>query len=68
VVFAVDDMDATRDAFAVVGVDAYYSLDYDQATIDDRLEGRFSTYKEHFLPAAAPLSEVTLIGEFEPRP
>lgn len=66
VVFAVKNLDATRDAFADVGVSTFYSLDYDQTIIDERLEGRFSTYKEHFLQSTPPLSGVTLIGEFSP--
>ena len=40
------------------------TLDYDQATIDQWLQGRFTKYKEYFLGADGPLSPGLLIGEF----
>ena len=63
-VFAVEDVDATRDAAEELGVRVVGSLDYDQATIDRWLQGRFEKYKEYFLAADGPLSPGMLIGEF----
>ncbi len=66
VVFAVPDADASRDTAAANGIDTYYTLDYDQATIDARHgPGRFTRFYEHFLASEAPLSGTTLVGEFD---
>lgn len=66
VVFAVADADRARDAAAGLGMPTYYSLDYDQATINERLGGRWSTYKQHFITPVAPLDGTVLLGEFAP--
>lgn len=68
VVFAVADADASRDAAERLGLPTYYSLDYDQATIDRKCQGRFAMFKEHFLSVRAPLSGTVLVGEFVARP
>ena len=64
VVFAVPDADEARDRAADLGLATYYSLDFDQATIDAKCEGRFTTFKEHFVSATAPLDGTILLGEF----
>lgn len=63
-VFAVPDVDASRGAAEELGVRIIGSLDYDQATIDRWLQGRFERYKEYFLAPDGPLSPGLLIGEF----
>ena len=63
-VFAVADVDASRDAAEVLGVNIVGSLDYEQATIDRWLQGRCEKYKEYFLAPDGPLSAGLLIGEF----
>ena len=63
-VFAVPDVDASRDAAVELGIPIYHQLDYDQATIDAHLQGRFTKYKEYFLGPHAPLPNGFLIGEF----
>ena len=35
-----------------------------QATIDRKCQGRFTTFKEHFVAARAPLDGTVLLGEF----
>lgn len=64
VVFAVPDVDAARDRADALGLPTYYSLDFDQATIDAKCEGRFTRFKEHFVTASAPLDGTVLLGEF----
>ena len=64
VVFAVPDVDAAKERAEGLGLDTYYSLDFDQATIDRKCEGRFTTFKEHFVAASAPLDGTVLLGEF----
>lgn len=68
VVWAVADADAAKAAAAAHGVSAYWTLDYDQGEIDEKLQGRFSRYYEHFLTAAGPLGSTptVLVGEFDP--
>lgn len=66
VVFAVADADASRAAAAELGMETYYSLDYDQATIDTKLQGRYSVYKQHFITPIPPLNGTVLLGEFMP--
>lgn len=67
VVFAVADADAAGAAADELGMPTYYSLDFDQATIDAKCEGRFTRFKEHFLSVRAPLSGTVLVGEFVSR-
>lgn len=64
VVFAVPDVDAAKDRAEALGLGTYFSLDFDQATIDAKCEGRFTTFKEHFVAASAPLDGTVLLGEF----
>ena len=64
VVFAVADADAAAAAAERRGLDHYYALDYTREQIDDKCEGRFSTFKEYFVRARAPLSGTVLLGEF----
>ncbi len=63
-VFAVEDVDASKDAALKLGVRVVGSLDYEQATIDRWLQGRFEKYKEYFLAPDGPLSPGLLLGEF----
>lgn len=63
-VFAVEDVDASRDAAVELGVRIVGDLDYEQATLDKWLQGRFTKYKEYFLAGDGPLSGGLLIGEF----
>lgn len=65
VVFAVPDADAARDAAAAAGIATFHTLDYSPAEIDEKLQGRFTRYYEHFLTAAPPLSGTVLVGEFD---
>lgn len=64
VVFAVPDADRSLAAAEAEGLSAYYSLDYTQEQIDRKCAGRFTTYKEHFLTVAPPLSGTVLVGDF----
>lgn len=68
VVFAVADADASLAAAESLGLTSYHSLDYSAAEIEEKLGGRFGTYKEHFLAATPPLSGTVLIGEFTDAP
>ena len=67
VVWAVPDADAAKAAAERHGVSTYWTLDYDQDEIDDKLQGRFSRYYEHFLTASGPLGSTptVLVGEFD---
>lgn len=65
VVFAVVDVDEAK-AADELGVRTTYTIDWGKDIIDAHLQGRFSTYKEHFLAADGPLSGGILIGQFEP--
>lgn len=64
VVFAVPDLDAAKERAETLGLPTYYSLDFDQATIDAKCEGRFTRFREHFIAASAPLDGTVLLGEF----
>ena len=64
VVFAVDDVDATRDAAVAANIPVVADLDYSQAQIDEHLQGRFTKYKEYFFGAGAPLGGGVVVGEF----
>jgi len=67
VVWAVDDADRTRERGAELGVQTFFTLNYDQEQIDAKLQGRFSRYYEHFLAAAGPLGDLqVVVGEFDP--
>ena len=66
-VFAVEDVDASKDAALELGVRVVGSLDYEQATIDRWLQGRFEKYKEYFLAPDGPLGPGLLLGEFVDR-
>lgn len=64
VIFAVEDVDAARDAAVAADVPVLADLDYSQEQIDTHLQGRFTKYKEYFLGAGGPLSGGTVLGEF----
>lgn len=64
VVFAVPDADAALARAEGLGLSAHYSLDYPQERIDQKCQGRFSLFREHFLTAAPPLAGTVLVGEF----
>lgn len=66
VVWAVLDADASKAAAEELGVPSFFTLDYDQAQIDTKLQGRFTRYYEHFLMPSGPLGEAqVLVGEFD---
>ncbi len=65
VVFAVPNADAAKAAAERHGIATTYTLDYDQAMIDQRYDGQFTRFYEHFLEDKAPLRGSTLIGEFD---
>lgn len=64
VIFAVDDVDESRDAAVAADIPVLADLDYTQAQIDEHLQARFTKYKEYFLGKAAPLGGGVVIGEF----
>jgi hypothetical protein len=64
IVFAVDDADAAMKNGETLGLSSYYDLDYTQEEINDKCQGRFTTYKEHFISANAPINATILLGEF----
>lgn len=67
VVWAVPDADASKAAAEQLGHPSFFTLDYDQAKIDETLQGRFSRYYEHFLAGGGPLGDLqVLVGEFDP--
>lgn len=66
VVWAVADADASRTSAAELGHRSFFTLEYDQAKIDNVLQGRFSRYYEHFLAPGGPLGDMqVLVGEFD---
>jgi hypothetical protein len=64
IVFAVDDADNAMSQGHELGLSSHYALDYDQKQIDEKCQGRFSKYKEHFVTAPNPLNSTVLLGEF----
>mgnify|MGYP001156833414 FL=1 len=64
VVFAVLDADNAMKNGETLGLHSYYQLDYTQEEINNKCQGRFTTYKEHFISAKAPLNATILLGEF----
>lgn len=67
VVWAVADADRAKQVAEARGISAYWSLDYGQSEIDEKLQGRFTRYYEHFLAPAGPLGSTptVLVGEFD---
>ena len=66
VVWAVPDADKAKAAAERLGVPSVFTLTYDQDQIDANLQGRFTTYHQHFLLPAGPLGDAqVLVGEFE---
>ena len=64
VVFAVLDADNAMKNGETLGLHSYYQLDYTHEEINNKCQGRFTTYKEHFISAKAPLNATILLGEF----
>jgi len=64
IVFAVDDADTAMKNGETLGLNSYYELDYTQKEINEKCQGRFTTYKEHFISAKEPLNATILLGEF----
>ena len=64
IVFAVDDADTAMKNGETLGLRSYYELDYTQKEINEKCQGRFTTYKEHFISAKEPLNATILLGEF----
>ncbi|MEM8708443.1 MAG: VOC family protein [Actinomycetota bacterium] len=66
VVWAVPDADKAKEAAERLGVPAVFTLSYDQDQIDANLQGRFTTYHQHFLMPSGPLGDAqVLVGDFE---
>lgn len=65
VVFAVDDVEKAREAAEALGLGIWYSVDYDQETIDKHLQGRFTKYKLYMLDARTSGGMGAVIGEFK---
>ncbi len=66
VVWAVRDADASKQAAASHGLSSFFTIDYDQDQIDQKLQGRFSRYYEHFVAPGDPLGNMqVLVGEFD---
>ena len=65
VVFAVDDVEKAREAAEALGLGLWYSVDYDQETIDKHLQGRFTKYKLYMLDAGTSGGIGAVIGEFK---
>ena len=63
IVFAVDDADHAMAQGNELGLSSLYDLNYDQKQIDAKCQGRFSTYKEHFISVSNPLN-TTVLREF----
>ena len=68
IVFAVNDADEAMKNGETLGLGSYYQLDYTQEQIDNKCQGRFTTYKEHFISASDPLNATILLGEFTEQP
>ncbi len=68
VVFVVDDVDQARDVAEKMGVGVLAVIaDYDQAYIDEHLEGRYKKYKEYMLNPADTSGAVVIVGQIEPK-
>lgn len=67
VVFCVDDVEEAYSRADEMGISVLATVDYDQKTIDQYLEGRFKKYKEYML-SGDPLRGVGMIvGQIEPK-
>ena len=64
VIFAVEDVDASKDAAERSEVPVLAGLDYSQEEIDGHLQGRYTKYKEYFLGDGKPLGPGVVLGEF----
>jgi hypothetical protein len=60
-------VEAAHEAAEALGVGTWYSLDYDQETIDKHLQGRFTKYKEYMLDTDTSFGVGPVIGEFKPK-
>jgi methylmalonyl-CoA/ethylmalonyl-CoA epimerase len=67
VVFCVDDVEEAHSRAQEMGVSVLATIDYDQKTIDERLEGRFKKYKEYMLSADRLRGVGMIVGQIEPR-
>jgi len=68
VVFAVDDVDETRETAEKMGIGVLALIaDYDQGQIDEYLQGRFKKYKEYMLNPADTYGVGLVIGQIEPK-
>ncbi|MDG2303727.1 MAG: VOC family protein [Candidatus Binatia bacterium] len=65
VIFAVEDVDATKQKAEAADIPVLGGLDYTQEQIDEHLQGRFTKYKEYFFGAGGSLSPGVVVGEFE---
>jgi len=65
VVFAVDDVEKAREAAEALGLGIWYSVDYDQETIDKHLQGRFAKYKLYMLDAGTSGGIGSVIAEIK---
>ncbi len=67
VVFCVDDVEEAHSRAREMGVSVVATIDYDQKTIDDQLEGRFKKYKEYMLGADRLCGVGMIVGQIEPK-
>lgn len=67
VVCCVDDVEEARSRAREMGVPVLATIDYDQKTIDEQLQGRFKKYKEYMLGADQLCGVGVIIGQIEPK-
>jgi len=58
-------VEKAREAAEALGLGLWYSVDYDQETIDKHLQGRFTKYKLYMLDAGTSGGIGAVIGEFK---
>lgn len=67
VVFCVDDVEEAHSRACEMGVSVTATIDYDQQTIDEQLEGRFQKYKEYMLASDRLRGVGMIVGQIEPK-
>ena len=66
-VFCVDDVEEARSRACEIGMSVLATIDYDQKTIDEQLEGRFKKYKEYMLAGDRLTGVGMIVGQIEPK-
>ena len=67
VVFAIDDVEESREQAEKLGAQIWHALDYDQDEIDAHLQGRFTKYKEYMLSPKGTCGVGPVIAQIEPK-